>query len=97
MRVALVQLDMAIDHGVKHRPRLRVERLLLDQNFRERLALVENPAVHRRDELVARDEVHLQSQDAEQEVAVGHKSPRRTSKGKHALHRAYSKTCGLQS
>src|SRR5262249_9445535 len=33
---------------------------------------VEDPGVHGRDESVTVDEVHLQRQDAEEEVAVGH-------------------------
>ena len=43
---------------------------MLDQDLAERLGLVQHPGVHGRDEGVAADEVHLQSQDAEEEVAV---------------------------
>jgi hypothetical protein len=35
-----------------------------------------NPGVHGRDQGVAADEVHLQSQDAEQQVAVSRRAPR---------------------
>ncbi len=44
---------------------------LLAQHLPEGFVLVENPGVHRRDQLVARDEVHLQGDDAEEQVAVG--------------------------
>jgi hypothetical protein len=45
--------------------RLRVERALLDEDLAKGRALVENPGMHRCYELVARDEVHLQCEDAE--------------------------------
>jgi hypothetical protein len=44
---------------------------LLTQHLPERLVLVENPGVHRRNQLIARDEVHLQRDDAKKQIAVG--------------------------
>src|SRR5438128_6196734 len=57
----------------------RVERLnlaggdlpLLEQDLPERLTLVEHPSVHGGYERVAADEVHLQGEDPEQQVAIG--------------------------
>ena len=50
---------------------------LLDQDLFQRLVLGEHPGAHRRQEGVAGHEVHLQGQDAEQQVAVGGRGTRR--------------------
>jgi hypothetical protein len=41
------------------------------QDQPQRFAFVQHPGVHRRDQRVAVDEVHLEGQDAKQEDAVG--------------------------
>jgi hypothetical protein len=44
---------------------------VIEQDLSQILVLVEYPRLHGRDEGVAADELHLQGQDAEQQVAVG--------------------------
>ncbi len=44
---------------------------MLLQHLPERAGLVEHPGIHGGDQGVARNEVHLQRQDAEEQVAVG--------------------------
>jgi hypothetical protein len=47
------------------------EDALLHEDLSQRLGLVEHPSIHRLDESITADEVHLQSQNSEQQVAVG--------------------------
>ena len=44
---------------------------LFDENLADRLVLGMDPGVHCGDEMLAADEIHLQRQDAEEQVAVG--------------------------
>jgi hypothetical protein len=45
--------------------------VLGEQDFSEWLLFVEHPSVHGGDERVAVDEVHLQGENAEQQIAIG--------------------------
>jgi hypothetical protein len=65
------QRQVLAHHRVEQRVRLGVEVATLAEDVAERLGLVEYPSVHGRDQGVAADEVHLQRQDAEQQVTVG--------------------------
>ncbi len=71
LRIIAVLLDVGGDHRLQELPMLGAQGLLLVQEPRERLGLVEHPGVHGGDQLSAADEVHLQSEDAEQQVTVG--------------------------
>ena len=70
LRVAAVLLDVAVDQRLEQGPARRVQGAALDEDLAERPVLLQGPGVHRRDQGVAGDEVHLQRQDAEEEVAV---------------------------
>lgn len=69
--VAAVPLDVATDHRVDDVAVARFKNALFDQDLSQWFELVEHPGIHARDELVAGDEVHLQREDAEEQVAVG--------------------------
>jgi hypothetical protein len=47
-----------------------VEGSSLDEDLAERAMLFQDPGVHRRDQGVSRDEVHLEREDAEEHVAA---------------------------
>jgi hypothetical protein len=70
-RVIVVDPDVLVDQGLEHRPAGGGEGVTLDQGLADRPGLLQDPGVHRRDQGVSRDEVHLERQDAEEEVAVG--------------------------
>lgn len=61
---------MLLDERVESRLGLRSQRALLNQNLAERLGFLQHPSVHRRNQRIPADEVHLQRQDAEEEIAV---------------------------
>ncbi len=80
-RVVVVAQEMPPHQRLDRVVILGQERALLAQDLPERLVLVENPRVHRRDQLIARDEVQLQGDDAEEQVAVGDVMTRRHGGG----------------
>jgi hypothetical protein len=49
----------------------RAKRPLPNQDLPQRLSLVQHPPVHSRDKLVSVNKVHLQGQDAEEQISVG--------------------------
>jgi hypothetical protein len=75
--VAAVVLDVPVDDRLHQGVFLRGQAALFDQDLPQGLVLGEHPGAHRRQEGVAGDEVHLQGQDAEQQVAVGGRGTRR--------------------
>jgi hypothetical protein len=64
-------VDVPLHHGLHQSPLLWSKAALFDENLSQWLVLVQNPGVHGPQEVVAADEVHLQGQDAEQQVAIG--------------------------
>jgi hypothetical protein len=68
--VVAVHLQVLADQGIEQGVRVLAQRPLRQQDGPQRPGLVEDPGVHGGDELVARHEVHLQCQDAEQQVTV---------------------------
>jgi hypothetical protein len=69
--VAAVVEDVPVDHRLHQGVLLGGQVTVLDQDLSQRLVLGEHPGVHRRQEGVAAHEVHLQGQDAEEQIAVG--------------------------
>jgi hypothetical protein len=69
--VAAVLAQVLLDQGVQHGPLVLRQGGLALEDVAQGLAFVQDPGVHAGDELVAADEVQLQRQDAEQQVAVG--------------------------
>ena len=61
----------AVNHRLQQGPDHGVEGASLDEDLAEGPVLLQGPGVHRGDQGVSRDEVHLEREDAEQEVAVG--------------------------
>jgi len=66
-----VHFQVLFDHGLQRRVQVHAQDLLLHQDVPERLAFFEHPGVHAGHELIAADEIHLQGQDGEQQIAVG--------------------------
>jgi hypothetical protein len=63
-------LQMFLDQGAQQGVLVRAQGTLLLQEFSQWRLLSQYPGVHDSNELVAGDEVHLQGQDAEEQVAV---------------------------
>jgi hypothetical protein len=68
---APVQLHVLLDQCLQYLSARRRQITPLNQKVDQSPCLIEHPRLHRRDQLVAGDEVHLQRQDAEQQIAVG--------------------------
>jgi hypothetical protein len=66
-----VAAQVLLDHGVQEPVVVGVEGTMLQEELAQGHVFVQHPGVHGRHQLVAVDEVHLQGQDAKQEVAVG--------------------------
>ncbi len=62
---------MPPDHDVKEFAVLGRERVLFDQDLSEGACLLQDPGMQGGDEVIAADEIHLQSQDATEQIAVG--------------------------
>jgi hypothetical protein len=62
--------EVGLHQCVQQRVVLRLQRPLLGEDVAERPGLVQHPGVHGGDQGVLADEVHLQGQDAEQQVPV---------------------------
>jgi hypothetical protein len=66
-----------VDHRLHQGLLLGGQVAVPDEDLSQGLVLVQDPGVHGPDEGIAADEVHLQGQDAEQQVAVGGRGTRR--------------------
>jgi hypothetical protein len=62
---------MFLHQGVEYVALVGTERVLFNEYVAERLGLILYPGVHGGDEGVAAEEVHLQGQNAEEQIAVG--------------------------
>ena len=71
LRVTPVCHDMLVDELFQQTVPRRRQRPLVDQNPSQRPMLSQHPRVHRRDQCVAGDEVHLYCQDPEQQITIG--------------------------
>ena len=70
-RVLAVHLDVPFDQRLEQIAAARPEGPLVGEDLTQQLVLVEGPVVHRGDQDVARDEVQLECQEAEEQVTVG--------------------------
>ena len=68
---AAVESDMLVDERIQQLARIAGEGARRKQMVGKGALLVENPGVHSRDELLGADEVHLNGEDAEEEVSIG--------------------------
>ena len=62
--------NVLLDECVKQQASVRGEISDCNEVISQRTLLVEHPGIHRRDQLVGADEVHLHGKDAEKEVAI---------------------------
>ena len=69
--VVAVDLHVLAHHHIDHVVEIRRHRALLNENLSQRAMLLQHPGVHALQQSVARDEVDLQCQNAEQQVHVG--------------------------
>jgi hypothetical protein len=69
--VVSVQLEVLVDQGFEQGQSLGWKMSLRLENLAQRLRLVRRPAVEGGDQLPPVDEVQLQRQDAQQQVAIG--------------------------
>ena len=69
-RVAAVLLDVMADQRLEQGAGIRLQGPALLEEVGQRPVLFEKPGVHRGDQAVAGDEVHLEGQDAEEQVAI---------------------------
>ena len=79
-------LDVLLDQPSRARPVVLAEHAALAEDLAQRRLLAEHPGVHGVEQLLARDEVHLQGEQAEHQVAVGRRAgawdgPRRIRMG----------------
>jgi hypothetical protein len=63
--------EMLLHERVEQPAMVRVEGFLRDEKFAQGLGLVKYPRLHGGDELLARDEIHLHGEDAEEQIAIG--------------------------
>jgi hypothetical protein len=68
--VVSVHLQVALDDRLQKVSVLGPQCVLLQENLAQGLGLVEHPRMHRCNQGVSTDEVHLQGQDTEEQVAV---------------------------
>src|SRR5437870_3560254 len=66
--------NVGLDQRLQQPPLLRRQRSRLHQVLGQRLLLGQYPGLHARNELLARDEIHLQREDAEQQISIGRRS-----------------------
>jgi hypothetical protein len=69
--VVLVAFEVHLDQYFEGRVLVRAKSTLFDEDLAEGLRFVQHPSVHRRDERIPAYEIHLQRQNAEQQIAVG--------------------------
>jgi hypothetical protein len=69
-RIAVMALNVQLNQGIEGGPLVRSQRALFHEYLAERFAFIENPGVHRGDQRFARDEIHLERENAEEQVAV---------------------------
>ena len=62
---------MFLDQRVQQRPSRIGQFPLVLEDLAQRRCLVQDPGLHRGDQGIARDEIHLQGDHPEQKVAVG--------------------------
>ena len=70
LRVAAVHLQMFRHHGHQKLVGVLTQRTLRQQDIFESGLLVEQPLLHRRDQLVTMDKVHLQRKNADQQIPI---------------------------
>ena len=71
VRPAAVEGDVLVDERIQELARIAGEGAGRDEMVGEGTLLVEHPGVHRRDELLGADEVHLHGENAEEEISIG--------------------------
>src|SRR5207249_4167580 len=71
LRVVIVNPQMLDDEAIQRVELPRRQVPLFEQNLAEPLLLGEHPGMHAGDQRVAADKVHLQSENAKQQVAIG--------------------------
>src|SRR5205807_10210057 len=69
--VVAMQLQVFLHQGIQQRVCVDPQGPLLDEDLSQRLGLFEDPGVHCAEQGVARDKVHLQCEDTEEQIAVG--------------------------
>ena len=70
LRVVFMLLEMLHHERVEKHVASGAERLLRDEDVSKRLALVKHPGMHGGDELIAGDKIHLQGENAEEEIPI---------------------------
>jgi hypothetical protein len=71
LRVTVVGVQVLLHHRVQQAPPRGGQPPLVKEDLAQGLGLVQHPGVHGLDQAVAADEIYLQGQDAEEQVAVG--------------------------
>ena len=66
-----MHLQVFLNHTLQPGVEVLAQRPLLQEDLAQGFVFLQHPGVHGPDEGVSRDEVHLQGEDAEQQVAVG--------------------------
>ena len=64
--IVVVEFEMGGDEAIEQGGMIGNERALLFQNVREGPTLFEDPCIHSRNQGIARDEIHLHGEDAEE-------------------------------
>ena len=65
-----MQFEMLFNERVEHRLGIGRKGPLFQKDLIKRLLFIEHPGVHRRNQRVPADKIHLQRDDAEEEIAV---------------------------
>src|SRR5580698_810574 len=83
--IPLVQLEMLCHKCVEQAPRIIGKRTLFNENLAEGLLLIEDPSMHRRNQLVTAHKLHLEREDAKQEITVHMGTGHRTRTSAHSF------------
>ena len=69
-RVVAVLFEVFLDQGLEQSRAVGGQNLLRNQDLSQRFVLGQNPGIHRRNEGVPADEIHLHGQNAEKQIAI---------------------------
>src|SRR5262249_26891850 len=79
--IVLVRLEVFLDQGMEELKSFGAQIALAGEDLAERLGLVEHPGLHRGHQALLADELHLEGEHAEKQIAVGSSRSRRSRIG----------------
>ena len=95
--VVVMLLQMLLEQRREQFAACRREVAFIDQQGFERPRLVQHPGIHRRDQLIAVDEIKLQGEDSQQQISIGNHRPGISSRSPNRLRRPEFSSFGTSS